>query len=559
MVQPAGTGELSPHYYRDNFLALCDTVEAQYADLLTAEERALLADFRQLDFEAQCLYVRLVSRVGPWFRESRLAYAELGEIAPLVDTLLAARLVAVAEGLAVAELGRLFTVTELRRGAGSRLTGPPPRGKPALLDALAELALDEAGYLQLMVTVDGKRIIAPCGVAEVQLFQLLFFGNRRQSLTDFVLSDLGIARYYPYLLDREHRLFPHREALEEYLACAACSDAWHDLRDSGDADGLLALADTMLASEVRFSSTEGRWYRLCNGVARDLERLGALDTALQLYQRSHHHPARERRLRILERLEDWPAAAALGGAILAAPWCEEEFDAGSRVLPRIRRRLGQKPGARPRDAFARLDLVLPPQRGSVERQVAKHLEPGWQSVHYVENSLMNALFGLAFWEQIFMPIPGAFHNPYQSVPTDMYGPEFLARRRQALEHRLRLLGEGDIGAILAEAYNNYGGYQCRWVDWRMLDAALLATVTRVIPGGHLLAVWQRMLFDPRENRRGFPDLLALGETPGEYCLIEVKGPGDALQDSQKRWLRFFRRQGIPASVAWVSRGEPVGG
>jgi hypothetical protein len=60
-----------------------------------------------------------------------------------------------------------------------------------------------------------------------------------------------------------------------------------------------------------------------------------------------------------------------------------------------------------------------------------------------------------------------------------------------------------------------------------------------------------MLFDPGENRRGFPDLIALGESPGDYCLVEVKGPGDALQYSQKRWLRFFREQEIPAQVAWV--------
>jgi hypothetical protein len=557
MAQPAGNGELSPHYYRDNFLTLCDTVEAQYADLLAEGELALLGDFRQLEFEAQCLFVRLVSRVGPWFRESRLAYAELGDLAPLVDALVAAGLALVAPGLTVAELGRLFTVTELRRGAARTLDGPAPRGKPALLDALAELVLDEAGYLQLMTAVDGGRIIAPCGAAEVQLFQLLFFGNRRQSLTDFVLSDLGIARYYPYPLDREHRLFTCREALEEYLSWAACSDAWHELRDSGDADGLLDLADAMLASEVRFSSTEGRWYRLCNSVGRDLERLGALDAALRLYRRSHRHPARERRLRILERQGDWAAAAALGEEILADPWCEEEFDAGSRVVPRVRRRLGQQPEPRPRDAFARLDLVLPPQPGSVERQVARHLEADWQSVHYVENGLMNALFGLAFWEQIFTPVPGAFHNPFQSVPTDMYSPEFRVRRRLALADRLRQLGDGDIAEILSEAFQRYGGYQCRWVDWRILDADLLAAVTRVIPGVHLLAVWQRMLFDPRENRRGFPDLLALGDAPGAYCMIEVKGPGDALQDSQKRWLRFFRRQGIPARVVWVSRGEPA--
>ena len=64
-----------------------------------------------------------------------------------------------------------------------------------------------------------------------------------------------------------------------------------------------------------------------------------------------------------------------------------------------------------------------------------------------------------------------------------------------------------------------------------------------------------MLFDPRENRKGFPDLIALGENEGEYCLYEVKGPGDALQDSQKRWLRFFQQFKIPAQVAWVTFKE----
>jgi len=37
--------------------------------------------------------------------------------------------------------------------------------------------------------------------------QLLFFGNHYQGMTDFVLSDLGVARYYPYRLDRSRRLF----------------------------------------------------------------------------------------------------------------------------------------------------------------------------------------------------------------------------------------------------------------------------------------------------------------------------------------------------------------
>ncbi|MEH6635505.1 MAG: hypothetical protein V7700_08295, partial [Halioglobus sp.] len=87
MAEPQNI-ELSPYYYRDNFLHLCDTVEAQYDDILAPGERLLMQRFRDLQFKAQCLYVRLVSRVGPWFRESKLAYTELGRLDVLLDTLL---------------------------------------------------------------------------------------------------------------------------------------------------------------------------------------------------------------------------------------------------------------------------------------------------------------------------------------------------------------------------------------------------------------------------------------------------------------------------------------
>ena len=544
--------ELAPYYYRDNFLALCDTVESQYGDLLLPGEQLFLQVFRALPFDAQCLYVRLVSRVGPWFRESKLAYPELGAIAPIVDSLLDAGMVEAAGELSAAELGGLYTRAELEQIFAPLLTAPVTGGKPALLEAIEALDLDEARQRSLLRVIDDRRIIAALGVAEVQLLQVLFFGNRRQSLTDFVLSDLGVARYYPYSLDRQHRLFPQREAVDEYLACGDLSDSWYELREMEDAAALPALAAQLLTLDIRFPSSENRWHRLCNGLARDLERLGELELARQLYGRSRRHPARERRLRIMERSEDWAGALQLGDEILAEPWCEEERDAAERVLPRVQRKLGNKPAARRRDDFARLELELPREDAPVELLAAQQLQSQWRAVHYVENTLMNTLFGLVFWEQIFMPVPGAFHNPFQGAPTDMYSPRFRTCRRQALASRMKELRAGGIAAMVQEAWCKYAGYQSHWVDSRWIDEALLAEATRIIPDDHLLAIWERMLFDPGENRRGFPDLIALGERPGNYSLIEVKGPGDALQESQKRWLRFFARQDIPAAVAWVS-------
>lgn len=544
------TPPLSPYYYRDNYLCLCDTVSTQYGDILNAGELAMLQVFRDLTFDAQCLYVRLISRTGPWFRESKLAYAELGPMTPLVDELLVHGMAQEATVLSAQELGKLFTRGELQQIFGA-LDYTGLTGKPALLFAIEQLALDAKETRLAIAAHDSGRIVAPLSVELTQLLQLLFFGNRRQSLTDFVLQDLGLTRYYPYALNRAQRLFSCRAALDEYLACAALGDAHYTLLDSGDHEQLPALASQLLPMDIHFPSSEKHWHRLCNNLARDLERLDERELALALYCRSNRHPARERRARILEGGGDWAGAISLCEEILASPRCEAEYETAQRILPRVKRKADGTRLPQRRDAFTQVTLALPRGSGAVEEQVATHLQPQWRAVHYVENTLMNTLFGLAFWEQIFAPVPGVFHNPFQSAPADMYDSAFREKRADAITQRLAQLRGQNLATALVQAYEQYQHYECRWTHWRYISLELVEACARVIPTAHLLAIWERMLFDPAENRRGFPDLIALGAEAGEYCMIEVKGPGDALQDSQKRWLRYFQAQGIPAQVAWV--------
>lgn len=548
---------LAPRYYRDNFQHLCDTVETLYGDLLQPEEHAWLAQWRAASEPAQCLYVRLVSRVGPWFRVNRLDYPEIGAVeVPLAELhaldLLLLPQEASEESLQVQDLDRLFTLPEWRRAFRDRLTAAAQRSKAQWVAAVEGLAEPVANVLQALCAATSERLVAPLGVDTVGLFQLLFFGNRRQTLTDFVLSDLGINRYYPYVLTRAQRRFPCREAVDEYRQLGELADRHWLLEQAGEAEDFTALAEALLDTPPRHATSERRYWLLCNRLGRNLERSGDWTLAGRLYQRSQLHPARERHLRVLEQRGCWQEAQDACTELLQSPWCEEERDAARRILPRLQRQLGLPPTPRRRQAVPVLDLALPQTETRVEIAVAEHLADGeWDSVHYVENSLFNSLFGLAFWEQIFAPVPGAFHNPFQAVPADMYQAGFRSRREVALARRLRELATGDLAAELQAALQRYAGYQCRWVSWPLLHADFLARVTACIPREHLLAVWERILFDPGENRRGFPDLIALGEGPGAYCLVEVKGPGDQLQHSQRRWLQFFGDQGIPAKVARV--------
>jgi len=552
--------ELHSHYYLHNFLKLCQTVEEQYFDILAPDERNFLQQFQSLDQSAQCLYVRLISRVGPWFRESKLSYPEITGLEKAVAALLETGAAMAALGLTVEELGVLFTSTELQLVYRDLLPGPKITGKARLLQAVDELCLAEDVHLSLLTGTREEQVITPVGVGHVQLLQILFFGNRHQGLTDFVLSDLGLARYYPYKLNPEHRLFTCREALDEYLDCCEFEDIFYQLLELDDEEGLLELADHMVHRQIKFPVGLRRWQRAWNTVAREMERRQQFDLAWQLYERSDRHPSRERRARILEAQQDWTGVVTLCETMVSAPWCEAEREAANTILGRARRKLGGPMIRRSADQFREQKLKLVPHSDCVERDAAASLHDRWHSVHFVENGLMNTLFGLAFWEQIFADVPGAFHNPYQGAPRDMYDGEFVENRKVAIQRWLQELRRASLPEVLMSNYRRYQGYQCHWVDWALVDESLLQTALQMIPADHLFAIWQRQLFDPAQNSSGFPDLIAFADpaisqpdndNPDSYCLIEVKGPGDSLQNNQKRWLRYFSQHSIPAAVAWV--------
>ena len=72
-----------------------------------------------------------------------------------------------------------------------------------------------------------------------------------------------------------------------------------------------------------------------------------------------------------------------------------------------------------------------------------------------------------------------------------------------------------------------------------------------------------LLREVKANRTGFPDLVRFyphrTEAEGRYELVEVKAPGDKLQDNQIRWLAYCAGQGIPVRVCHVQgRGPQTG-
>ena len=78
---------------------------------------------------------------------------------------------------------------------------------------------------------------------------------------------------------------------------------------------------------------------------------------------------------------------------------------------------------------------------------------------------------------------------------------------------------------------------------------LLALALDCIPPAHLRLFFTRLLRDLKANRTGLPDLVRFWPAARRYELVEVKAPGDKLQDNQIRWLAYCEAQGIPVRAA----------
>jgi hypothetical protein len=254
---------------------------------------------------------------------------------------------------------------------------------------------------------------------------------------------------------------------------------------------------------------------------------------------------------VLERSEQFDEAFALASQAAATPESEEEAQRVARMLPRLQCKRGERvarvPAARP---VERSTLVLPrPEAPQPVEYVARdHLTCDSAPVHYVENALINSLFGLLCWEPVFAALPGAFFHPFQRGPADLHAPDFHARRAEQFAACLAQLDSSAYRETILRHLQSKAGLQSPFVFWGLLTPDLVALALDCLPAAHLKLWFERLLRDIRGNRSGLPDLIRFWPAERRYELIEVKGPGDRLQDNQIRWLAYCAQHGIPVRV-----------
>lgn len=535
--------QLAYDYYLRNFLLLVNSVVQRYQDLLSTNELSWIKEFHALPANAQMLYVRLLSRKGLFFRLDKLAYEEIHDLEQAAEALHNIGFITInASHWAVDDIAALFTKSELLKLFPDLKTYKSSR-KPELIKALIDLNPACSDF--------EPDILEVCHQQNLDTFLLLFFGNRHQDLSQFVLSDLGLHQFETYRVDKETRLFTERSQIDQWLRLSDLSDRYWQAKENKDHIAIIELA-TEIPAAFSWPPLERKRQQLINHIARDLERFDQLEQALILFRESELPPSRERQTRILGKLERYHDAYRLVLAIKASPYNEEEAEMASTLERKLCRKLLLTAEKQVKPTFIEEHLVLPHQSTSVEQAVADYYrEQGWQC-YYLENSLICGLFGLAFWDIIYSPVTGAFLNPFQRSPRDMFQPEFYQQRRPLIDCRLAELQSGNWHDWLT-VFNKKIPISNDWVNWNLLTPEIIELSTKAIPAPILCRLFERILFDPRNNRTGFPDLIAFKDE--KYQWIEVKGPGDKLQSNQIRWLKVFQETEVPAVVAYIEWEE----
>ncbi len=527
---------------------------------------------------------------------------------------------------------KAYTVPELARVAGLA----PSR---TLRRTQVMEAVDSLGRKQAM-----EGLLAEGGLVSVvhrdllRRVQRLFFLNSRQDPGTLVTVDLALVRFPSYRVWRTGPVFPDRRSFDAFLEAEALRDTFESAVHSRNEPAAAAAGkqafvrflDAETSAAGFLERFEARYVLAGTALAfvRRCERTHGATEAATMYEQLLHAglPGRYRgrawrRLALLrERQHD------LAGALAA---CARGLDEqglrrgdrvdlvarSSRILARASRQGRRVAGASghedgtTRGGSRGLDGAIGDGRGSREvvvqrpivasgrgrRMLFEDVDGRAQEVEQLalaayraagvdgvvsENQFFTTLFGVLFWDILFAPIPDVFQTPYQDAPLDLGTDAFYATRRDAIEARLRQIGEEGAGErILREHDRRFRGVLARGVAWERFSEEALAEGVVRLGGKRLVAVLGPLARDYRSWRRGLPDLLlwrseggfggvgcggeywAAGgyEVPGaDVWFAEVKSPRDRVGPHQKAWIATLRRAGLWVEVCRVVGEDCVG-
>ena len=526
---------LPANYYVDYFKQMVDVVSQRYADLLPPEDISFLHHIEQCSEPALRLLIRLYLRKGPNFLVDKLKYPEVPDVASAVDELATLNLIEINPLVFAHELIDILPIAQSRPLFSDDMSCRKS-------DLIAAWLDDET----LQTCIDwgvADAILSPTNYFSLRRLQLLYFGNERQTLTPFILEDIGLFSYVKYHLNKENRLFSSLQDIEQLMLLNDLRAEFYLMNELKQWHELPNLSEN--AMELKLTThLKPTWFRFLNRIAYRLEQLGELTMASAIFNSNTQPPARERLTRILFKQECHEAAHTLLQTINANPLNAEEIQFYRRFSNKVRSKLGLAKIQFKKHPINSINICLERGDGNVEEQAVAY----FTGSVWLENNLPLAIFGLIYWPAIFADIPGVWHHPFQAAPTDLSDPEFCTKRRDILALIAHQTKANWRNAI-EHTWQQKNGLRNPFVHWSNVDLSIVLACFDALSKTQWLGIFTHLLSDIRQYRSGFPDLFQI--TEDHYRFIEIKGPGDKLQDNQIAWLEKFDELNVCADVCYV--------
>lgn len=188
----------------------------------------------------------------------------------------------------------------------------------------------------------------------------------------------------------------------------------------------------------------------------------------------------------------------------------------------------------------------------------RYEEQGYKGIH-CETRIIVMLFGLLFWDVIFAPIPGTFETPYQTAPLDIAEDSFYHSRKDLIETRLSEIQNGKAADIIVRVDRTHraSGTWCVGVQWDLLSSEDLVDIVKCIGGDSLSVICRVLCEDYGARLSGGPDLFLWNAKDHTCKFVEVKGPGDTLQENQKVWIDVLLSAPVPVEICRVVENDEM--
>ncbi len=518
-------------YYQNNWRTLLCFVVERYGHLLDGRHHRLLTDLLALSDDAQRLCARILTRKAHPLRETTLAYAEV-----------------LRPEQALAELAALGVITRngdvpadrlLKLLRKDELVETFPSLDPRLRkEDMCRVLLSRVAEERLKHAISARhRWVCVAEPALWHLVKLLYFGDAGHDWSAFVIRDLGMVRYEEVALTSQR--FASASDIADEITCRQLAALSRRL-DEHPMLGPELVTHLQKPRRDRFS--EARRRRALLRIGQWYERNKETAVAVAAYELAEVHPARERIVRSLHKAGQHERAEAWLQRIRCQPQSDDERQFAARFG---KRGAGYQPPV--------TEIPIPAVRPDVEQQALELLLEEGQWGAHVENSLMRTLTGLLYWPALFADVTGAFTNPFQFAPNDLYRDDFAANRHAAIKDIEAMSDAQATRALLTTAQEKHG-IANTLVNWALIDSLGLDAILRAMPIADVRRVAAFLIRNLQTRRSGLPDLF-IARGPGDYELVEVKGPTDQLQPGQRVWLRRLAELEIPARVVKLRLAE----